>query len=97
MTQNLDKMYLRDLQFIISEDSLDSPQWDVYVGNTPQSALGSSSKVTGTVPTGRSTLQPIQQSGYAIWMKLSGISRIVYETCRANIQTRGRIQQRSAT
>lgn len=92
-TKDLDKIKLHELQGMLGEESGDVT-YEILVGRTAEEALSSTAERTGTFQAGRNFTEPVQRSGYSVYVRLTSTNQWAMESVRIVLSTRGKIQQR---
>lgn len=93
VTPNLDEVLLHDLQAVLGESS-GNVTLDVFLGDTAEAALASTSAKSVTLTAGRNTTRHIRRSAHAIYNRLTSTSRWAMEQIRLKVSDRGPIRMR---
>ena len=93
-SETFDEMTIRDVQAILGESS-DPVTYNVYVGNTPEEALSSTSVESGTFGAGRNPTTSIRRTGYSVHVKLSSTGQWSMEQLMMLVATRGKARRRA--
>lgn len=96
LTQYNDSVRLNQIQGILGEGSGDVG-YEVYVGQTAESALASSPVASGTwtsSPDGRNLSDSVARSGYAAYLRLISSNAWAMESIRAQVRADGDIRRR---
>lgn len=94
MTQQLDEMLLKDIQFVLAETS-GSVSWQILSGSTAEAALAAAARVSGTATSGRNANRPIRVADHAIYIKLTSTNRWAMEAIRTRFQGKGKVRRRT--
>lgn len=94
LTPLMDAMTLKELQAVLGETAEDVA-YAIYVGNSPEIALASTPRKTGTLKAGRNITKGIRSTGHAVYVKLSSSNHWSMETIRCLVRTRGKVQRRA--
>ena len=87
-TKQQDDIMLCTLRAILSADSGDVT-YEVYVGDTVEEARASSRVAWGTWSASKNTINPIERSGFAIFIRIVGVSPWAIEMVRATYKVLG--------
>lgn len=94
LTQEMDEMLLKDLQWILAENSGDIT-WSVLSGRTAEEALAAAARASGTASAGRNLNQPIRVADHAIYVKITATTRWAMESLRTRFAGRGKVRRRN--
>lgn len=93
LTKYGDEVDLREVQGVMGEDS-DDVEYEVFVGETAEQALDSTAVASGTWSAGRNYTDAVRRAGHAAYLKITSVGAWAFESCRALIDTRGKVRQR---
>lgn len=93
VTKDFDDIMLKDIQGILASGS-QNVQYAVYVGSTPEIAIGVSPARSGTFSAGRNLTDSVRRAGHAIWVLLTGIDVWAMEAIRCQVTLRGKVRRR---
>jgi hypothetical protein len=93
LTAGGDDMRVDDMQATMADDANETT-FNVYVGESAQSALEADPTTTETLTAGRNHSSPVNRSGHAVYAKISGTKPWAVEAVRANVRTMGPIRKR---
>lgn len=96
LTKYGDQVTLQEVQGILAKDS-GNVQYEVLIGETAEGALGSTPVADGTwtsADDGRNYTDAIRRSAHAAYLNLSSVVQWAFESCRALVDTRGKVQRR---
>lgn len=93
LTQELDEMLLKDIQFVLAEAS-GTVTWEILAADTAEAAISASARASGTAGAGRNPTQPIRVADHAIYIKISATTRWAMEAIRAKFAGRGKVRRR---
>lgn len=93
-TKDLDELLLLDHQGVLGENS-GNVNYEVYVGETAEEALGNDPVDSGIFLAGRNDTSYVNAAGYAIYVRLFSSSPWAMESIRLRVAAQGRIRQRS--
>lgn len=93
-TKDLDDVMLENLQALMGEDSGDVT-YRVYAGTSAEAALAAAAVKSGTWTAGRNLLSPIRVAAHAVYVKVSGSVRFIFEQLRGKVSTRGMVRRRA--
>lgn len=94
LTQELDEMLLKDIQWVLAEASGDIT-WEVLSARTAEAALAAAARASGTASAGRNQNMPVRVADHAIYIKISSTNRWAMETLRARFAGRGKVRRRN--
>lgn len=94
LTQELDEMLLKELQWVMAETS-GNITWEVLAGSTAEAALATVARVSGTASAGRNNTQPVRVADHALYVKITATTRWAMETLRAKFAGRGKVRRRN--
>lgn len=93
LTAELDEMLLKDIQAVMSEAS-GTVSYEILAADTPELAVASTARVTGSFIAGRNPTHPIRCADHAIYIKITATTRWAMESIRARFAGRGKVRRR---
>lgn len=93
LTAELDEMLLKDIQAVMAETS-GAVTYSILAGDTPEVAIGSTARVTGTFTAGRNPTQPIRCADHALYIKITATTKWAMESVRTRFAGRGKVRRR---
>ena len=96
MTQQLDEMLLKDIQFVMAEMS-GQVTWSVLSGKTAEAAVAAAARVSGTATASRNANQSIRVADHAIYIKISATTQWAMEAIRTRFAGTGKVRRRTPT
>lgn len=94
MTQQLDEMLLKDMQWVLAEGS-GQISWQILAGKTAEAALTAAARASGTATAGRNPNIPIRVADHAIYIKITATSKWAMEALRTRFQGKGKVRRRT--
>lgn len=93
LTKNADEVMVKELQGIFGEGS-GTVTYEVYVGDTAESAIDSEPAASGTFEASRNFTDEARQAGYAVYVKIIADVPWAMEMIRVRMAALGLIRQR---
>lgn len=94
MTQELDEMLLKELQWVLGANS-GQITWEVLPGETAEQAISAAAFVSGFAAAGRNNTQPVRVANHAMYVRISSVVPWAMESLRAVFGGRGKVRRRN--
>lgn len=93
LTNLNDSVMLREVQAVLGEDSGDV-DYEIYIGETAEAALGSTAVASGTWTSGRNYTDVVMRAGYAAYIRLTSSEAWAMESIRVIVGDQGSVRRR---